>query len=49
MKAMSTLSSDALPADARPGISWAPIAAFCLLWSSAFAAAKIARCGTARR
>ena len=42
MKAMSTLSSDALPADARPGISWAPIAAFCLLWSSAFAAAKIA-------
>ncbi|MGE8628026.1 DMT family transporter [Achromobacter denitrificans] len=39
---MSTLSSDALPADARPGISWAPIAAFCPLWSSAFAAAKIA-------
>ncbi|MGE8687485.1 MAG: DMT family transporter [Achromobacter sp.] len=42
MKASSTLSSGALPAGAAPGISWVPIAAFCLLWSSAFAAAKIA-------
>lgn len=24
------------------GVAWAPIAAFCFLWSSAFAAAKIA-------
>lgn len=40
MKAVSTLSSNALPA--APGLSWLPIAAFCLLWSSAFAAAKIA-------
>jgi len=29
-------------APAASGISWAPIAAFCFLWSSAFAAAKIA-------
>ncbi|MGY6268085.1 DMT family transporter [Achromobacter denitrificans] len=42
MKAISTLPSHAQPADASPGISWAPIAAFCILWSSAFAAAKIA-------
>ncbi|WP_129246693.1 DMT family transporter [Achromobacter veterisilvae] len=42
MKATSTLPAAALPADAPPGISWAPIAAFCFLWSSAFAAAKIA-------
>jgi drug/metabolite transporter (DMT)-like permease len=42
MKAISTLPADAAPADAPPGISWAPIAAFCILWSSAFAAAKIA-------
>ncbi|CAB5515517.1 hypothetical protein LMG26857_04585 [Achromobacter anxifer] len=42
MKASSTLSAAALPAQAAPGISWAPIAAFCFLWSSAFAAAKIA-------
>ncbi|WP_447917245.1 DMT family transporter [Achromobacter aegrifaciens] len=41
MKATSTLSAT-LPAQASPGISWAPIAAFCFLWSSAFAAAKIA-------
>ncbi len=42
MKVTSTLSAAALPAQASPGISWAPIAAFCFLWSSAFAAAKIA-------
>ncbi|MGS1008102.1 DMT family transporter [Achromobacter anxifer] len=42
MKATSTLSAAALPTQASPGISWAPIAAFCFLWSSAFAAAKIA-------
>jgi drug/metabolite transporter (DMT)-like permease len=42
MKATSTLSAAAIPAQASPGISWAPIAAFCFLWSSAFAAAKIA-------
>ncbi|MGB3435769.1 DMT family transporter [Achromobacter sp.] len=42
MKATSTLSAATLPAQASPGISWAPIAAFCFLWSSAFAAAKIA-------
>ena len=42
MKATSTLSAASLPAQASPGISWAPIAAFCFLWSSAFAAAKIA-------
>jgi len=41
MKALSTPAS-ALPATDRPGISLAPIAAFCFLWSSAFAAAKIA-------
>ena len=41
MKATSTLTA-ALPAQAAPGISWVPIAAFCFLWSSAFAAAKIA-------
>lgn len=29
-------------APAASGISWVPIAAFCFLWSSAFAAAKIA-------
>ncbi|MDQ6213370.1 DMT family transporter [Achromobacter insolitus] len=42
MKATSTLSATAISAPASPGISWAPIAAFCFLWSSAFAAAKIA-------
>lgn len=41
MKALSTPAC-ALPANDRPGISLAPIAAFCFLWSSAFAAAKIA-------
>ncbi len=41
MKALSTPAC-ALPANDRPGISLAPIAAFCILWSSAFAAAKIA-------
>ncbi|WKK17857.1 DMT family transporter [Achromobacter insolitus] len=42
MKATSTLSATAISAPASSGISWAPIAAFCFLWSSAFAAAKIA-------
>lgn len=42
MKASSTLPATALPADAPMGVAWAPIAAFCFLWSSAFAAAKIA-------
>ena len=42
MKASSTLSATALPADAPMGVAWMPIAAFCFLWSSAFAAAKIA-------
>jgi drug/metabolite transporter (DMT)-like permease len=41
MKALSTPAA-ALPATNTPGISLAPIAAFCFLWSSAFAAAKIA-------
>ena len=41
MKALST-PAPALPATDSPGISLAPIAAFCFLWSSAFAAAKIA-------
>lgn len=42
MKASSTLPATALPTDAPMGVAWAPIAAFCFLWSSAFAAAKIA-------
>ena len=42
MKASSTLPATALPADAPMGVAWMPIAAFCFLWSSAFAAAKIA-------
>ena len=45
MKASSALPAS-LPAaspDGTPmGVAWAPIAAFCFLWSSAFAAAKIA-------
>ncbi|WMD19095.1 DMT family transporter [Achromobacter seleniivolatilans] len=41
MKASSAVSA-VLPSNGSPGISWAPIAAFCFLWSSAFAAAKIA-------
>lgn len=41
MKALST-PAPALPASDSPGISLLPIAAFCFLWSSAFAAAKIA-------
>ena len=41
MKAVST-PAPALPASDSPGISLLPIAAFCFLWSSAFAAAKIA-------
>ena len=41
MKAISTPAA-ALPANDNPGITLAPIAAFCFLWSSAFAAAKIA-------
>ncbi|SEI64979.1 DMT family transporter [Achromobacter sp. NFACC18-2] len=41
MKALST-PAGALPATGGPGVSLAPIAAFCFLWSSAFAAAKIA-------
>ncbi len=42
MKASSTLPATALPTDATMGVAWVPIAAFCFLWSSAFAAAKIA-------
>jgi len=41
MKALST-PAPALPASDSPSISLLPIAAFCFLWSSAFAAAKIA-------
>ncbi len=41
MKALST-PAPALPTSDSPGISLLPIAAFCFLWSSAFAAAKIA-------
>ncbi|WP_459616409.1 DMT family transporter [Bordetella sp. 2513F-2] len=40
---MKTLSSPALPSsEPSAGVAWLPIAAFCFLWSSAFAAAKIA-------
>ena len=42
MKVSSAVPVAALPADAPMGVTWAPIAAFCFLWSSAFAAAKIA-------
>lgn len=42
MKVSSTLPVAARPTDAPMGVTWAPIAAFCFLWSSAFAAAKIA-------
>ncbi|MCF7767558.1 DMT family transporter [Achromobacter pulmonis] len=42
MKVSSAVRVAALPADAPMGVTWAPIAAFCFLWSSAFAAAKIA-------
>lgn len=41
MKATPAVST-ASTANGAPGISWVPIAAFCFLWSSAFAAAKIA-------
>jgi len=41
MKAKPAVST-ASTANGAPGISWVPIAAFCFLWSSAFAAAKIA-------
>jgi len=42
MKASPPAISATPTADGAPGISWVPIAAFCFLWSSAFAAAKIA-------
>ncbi|NMK50182.1 DMT family transporter [Achromobacter sp. Bel] len=42
MKATTPAVSAPPAAHGAPGISWVPIAAFCFLWSSAFAAAKIA-------
>ncbi len=40
---MKTLqAASAIPAATPAPVAWAPIALFCLLWSSAFAAAKIA-------
>lgn len=42
MKATSPAVPATPTANGAPGISWVPIAAFCFLWSSAFAAAKIA-------
>jgi len=42
MKLASTLQRPAVPSSAPAAVAWAPFAAFCVLWSSAFAAAKIA-------
>jgi drug/metabolite transporter (DMT)-like permease len=44
---MKTVSSLALPsspvsASSSSGVAWGPVALFCLLWSSAFASAKVA-------